>query len=110
MNDSGYNGPRQAFYDNLLGLPRRLEEHEEDYGETTLEEVRARLDKTYKSGVPFFTKERIQFAWDQAKREPGYGKKVFTKDINDKLVEYDGLPGEVVSREMEGEEEVHFIA
>jgi hypothetical protein len=70
------------------------------YGETSIEEVKARLDKVYESGIPLFTKERIRYAWEEIQREPGHGGKVFTKDIHGELVQYDVITGE--TRQLKG--------
>ena len=35
----------------------------------TMEEAQARIDKLYESGVPFFSKEMIRFAFEQCQRK-----------------------------------------
>ncbi|KAJ5782415.1 hypothetical protein N7457_004189 [Penicillium paradoxum] len=50
-------------------------------GVPPLKEAEALIDRLYASGVPFFTKQTIQYAWDQIKREPARGEEIFLKHI-----------------------------
>ena len=106
-NDSEYKGPLHQSGGGIHATLRCRLVNPKD--ETTLEEVKDRLDKVYESGAPFFTKERIRFAWEEIKREPGYAKKVFTKDINDELVECDVNTDKIRSMGEKDGVEVRYI-
>lgn len=61
----------------------------------TMEEAQARIDQLYESGVPFFSKEMIRFAFEQCQRKPRRGEKLYVKDITGALVEFECQTGDV---------------
>lgn len=61
----------------------------------TMEEAQARIDLLYESGVPFFSKEMIRFAFEQCQRKPRRGEKLYVKDITGALVEFECQTGDV---------------
>jgi len=104
---SEYKGP---LHQTGLGIHRVLRcRLVKPMTETTMDDVRARLEKIYASGLPLFTKEGIGYAWEQIKREVGHGDKVFTQDISGETVEYDVITGKVKSMGEEDGIEVRYI-
>ncbi|KAJ5817588.1 hypothetical protein N7447_007596 [Penicillium robsamsonii] len=75
----------------------------------TLEEAKAILDRLYESGVPFFTKELIQYMWDQTKRDLAQGDTILTKDVTGAIVAYDVDTGKVQPWVLADDTELEYV-
>ncbi|CEJ58710.1 hypothetical protein PMG11_07358 [Penicillium brasilianum] len=75
----------------------------------TTEEAQERIDKLYESGVPFFSKEMIRFAFEQCQRKPPRGEMLYTKDITGAMVEFESQTGDVKKENEEDGDEVEYI-
>lgn len=54
----------------------------------TKEQVIARIDTLYESGIPFFTKRAIRALSDQLKTQNTLGDKIITKDLTGARIEW----------------------
>lgn len=61
----------------------------------TVEEAEARIHEIYDSGKVFFTKKAISDLWAQCQRNPQYGDKLTTTDLNGDDVEIEAQTGRV---------------
>jgi hypothetical protein len=75
----------------------------------TTEEAQERIDKLYDSGVPFFSKEMIRFAFEQCQRKPPRGEMLYTKDITGAMVQFESQTGDVRKEKEEDGVEVEYI-
>ncbi|KAJ5312681.1 hypothetical protein N7508_003511 [Penicillium antarcticum] len=61
----------------------------------TVEEAEARIHELYDSGKAFFTKKAISDIWEQCQRNPRYGDKITTTDLNGDDVEIEVQTGQI---------------